>query len=160
VSTRTIVLLIIMGGLWGFVLLFFFYQSSFKKSATVASFMPKTALNKLVKIKIPSDLMKEWEILVNEKISEIELFEPAKVNFDVNFADESILFGAPTLQEYKFLGFIKSENDLVVFLKSKSKIEEKHLKELIDGRYLVIHISSLGVLTVDLQKGGFYAIRP
>ena len=158
-STRTIVLLIIMGGVWGVALFFLLYQPSPKKAAVV-SFRSKNVLSRLTKVRIPSDILKEWETLMNEKASEIELFEPAKINFNVNLANESILAGAPRLQKYEFLGFIKTKRDLIVFLKSGGKIEEKRLKDLIDGRYLVVHISSLGVLTVDLQRGGFYAIRP
>ncbi|MCD6267293.1 MAG: hypothetical protein J7J14_02650 [Thermotogaceae bacterium] len=158
-STRTIVLLIIMGGVWGVALFFLLHQPSPRKVAIV-SFRSKNVLNRLTKIRIPPDIMEEWEILTNEKASEIKLFEPARINFNVNLANESILAGAPRLQRYEFLGFIKTERDLVVFLRSGGKIEEKRLKDLIDNRYLVVHISSLGVLTVDLQRGGFYAIRP
>jgi len=158
-STRTIVLLIIMGGVWGVALFFLLHQPSPRKVAIV-SFRSKNVLNRLTKIRIPPDIMEEWEILTNEKASEIMLFEPARINFNVNLANESILAGAPRLQRYEFLGFIKTKRDLVVFLRSGGKIEEKRLKDLIDNRYLVVHISSLGVLTVDLQRGGFYAIRP
>jgi len=158
-STRTIVLLIIMGGVWGVALFFLLHQPSPRKVAIV-SFRSKNVLNRLTKIRIPPDIMEEWEILTNEKASEIMLFEPARINFNVNLANESILAGAPRLQRYEFLGFIKTKRDLVVFLRSGGKIEEKRLKDLIDNRYLVVHISSLGVLTVDLQGGGFYAIRP
>ncbi|RKX45864.1 MAG: hypothetical protein DRP38_08080 [Thermotogae bacterium] len=158
-STRTIVLLIIMGGVWGVALFFLLHQPSPRKVAIV-SFRSKNVLNRLTKIRIPPDIMEEWEILTNEKASEIMLFEPARINFNVNLANESILAGAPRLQRYEFLGFIKTKRDLVVFLRSGGKIEEKRLKNLIDNRYLVVHISSLGVLTVDLQGGGFYAIRP
>ena len=158
-STRTIVLLVIMGGVWGVALFFLLHQPSPRKVAIV-SFRSKSVLNRLTKIRIPPDIMEEWEILTNEKASEIKLFEPARINFNVNLANESILAGAPRLQRYEFLGFIKTKRDLVVFLRSGGKIEEKRLKDLIDNRYLVVHISSLGVLTVDLQRGGFYAIRP
>ncbi len=158
-STRTIVLLVIMGGVWGVALFFLLHQPSPRKVAIV-SFRSKNVLNRLTKIRIPPGIMEEWEILTNEKASEIKLFEPARINFNVNLANESILAGAPRLQRYEFLGFIKTKRDLVVFLRSGGKIEEKRLKDLIDNRYLVVHISSLGVLTVDLQRGGFYAIRP
>ena len=158
-SIRTIILLIIMVGTWSIALFFLLHQPSPEKIVTTPT-SSKSVLNRLVRIKIPSTVVERLKTLSEENPPQIALFEPAKIIFNVNLANESILAGAPKLQKYEFLGFMKTKEDLVVFLKSEGKIEEKHLKDLIDGRYLVVHISSLGVLTVDLQRGGFYAIRP
>ncbi|MCD6551236.1 hypothetical protein [Thermotoga sp.] len=152
-SRRTLVLLVVMGAVW---VLAFFYL--FRGSTSVATFQQEKVVDlvSLVsKIHIDSNLKK----MVIEKSPESlpEVFNPVRLSFGKEAAD-TLIVTLPTLS-YKFLGFIKTENGVRIFLSDGRNRFEISGKNPVFDRYAVTYVSSLGVLVLDVENGRFFSIR-
>ncbi|PLV58687.1 hypothetical protein [Thermotoga sp. KOL6] len=151
-NRRTVVLLIVMGTVW-FVAIFYLLKGN---TETISLQESEVNFISLVnKIRVDPELKKF--ALENPIKSPLSVFNPARLNFGKEAADVLIMT-LPTLN-YRFLGFIRTNNGIKVFITDGKKQFEVSGDNPVFDNYVVSYVSSLGVLVLDVKNGRFFSIR-
>lgn len=82
------------------------------------------------------------------------VFSPVKLAFGKEAAD-TLIVTLPALN-YSFLGFIKTDDGVRIFLSDGKKRFEISGENPVFEKYVVTYVSSLGVLVLDVENGRFF----
>ncbi|ACB09210.1 MAG: Uncharacterized protein XD64_0463 [Thermotoga sp. 47_83] len=152
-NRRTVILLVIMGVVWSFVLFYLFAGN--RESGTLQVERPTDFTALVNKIQINPLLKKTAQ--ENPPEFSYRVFNPVTLSFGKEAADTLIVTLPPL--KYRFLGFIRTGDGLKVFLSDGEKLFEVSGESPSFGNYVVTYVSSLGVLVLDVENGRFFSIR-
>jgi len=153
VSRRTIVLLVVMGAVW--VVAFFYLFRGSSGVTTIQQENTVDFVSLVSRIHIDPDLKKM--VIENTPEDLPRVFNPVKLAFGKEAAD-TLIVTLPALN-YSFLGFIKTDDGVRIFLSDGKKRFEISGKRPVFEKYVVTYVSSLGVLVLDVENGRFFSIR-
>ncbi len=156
-SKRTIVLLIIAVAIWAGAL--FYYLLLMNKGEATTSFpstrTPKSSLN----IKITPEFLESYQRVVEERVETKDLFSPYYTEKGKDYLRRLVVESENILHNPSFAGYIITKGGGKIFLKMGGKIMPVGVNDLVLNRYLIVYTSSVGVVVLDVEKGGLYVIK-
>ncbi len=155
-NRRIVFLLILLAGVWsGAIYFLFFYAKTPKPVSVVQTSQQIPPLRRRLG---PEDL-KNISQKFQQNVQKINPLEPYSLKFDKEKLNADMLSLIETLPGYKFSGYAKGENDRFILLSSGGQVFKKCLDDILDGRYLILHVTSFAVAVLDLQTGNLLTIR-
>jgi len=100
--------------------------------------------------------------LLSEKTHVPEMFTPYMITFNRDTINSDMLFQMQSLSAYRFVGYLSGVQEARILLSkggSAGVVVNKKLSDVLDNRYMILYISSLGAIVLDLQQGGIFSIR-
>lgn len=155
-NKRIVFLLILLIGVWGVAVYFlFFYGKTTKPSTVVQTDQQIPPLRRRLG---PEDL-KNISQKFQQNVQGINPFEPYLLKFDKEKLNSNMLSSIEPLSDYKFVGYAKGENERFVLLSAGGQTFKKSPNDVLDGRYLILHVTSFALAVLDLQTGNLLTIR-
>ena len=159
-SRRTLILLLIAGGVWVAALLYFFVP----KLAFVKR--PRSSVE-IVKVKratgitdITPQVIEGYVDLCSEGVNSPDPFTPYPLKGGEEMMKYIVALGESRIDYIKFKGYIIDKTGTgKIFLDMDGMNVVQSPDELIDGRYMIVYISSMGLIVLDVMKGGLYTIK-
>ncbi len=158
-TRRTLILLIIAIVVWGFAIYFLLFSPWGLRPKSVST--PKPVRKPVVVKKIPltSSILDEYASIVEEGLrNKVDMFKAKELGLSPEELNTRIMKKSP-LRTVKFVGYIIEGNEGEIFLKVKDEVKPFDRNSLILNRYLIIHVSSLGLAVLDLEEGGLETIK-
>ncbi|MGB9819821.1 MAG: hypothetical protein ACPLVG_00545 [Pseudothermotoga sp.] len=154
-NKRIVVLLILLVCIWGVAIYFLFFYGKGAKSPVAQTPQQIPPLRR----KLSVDDIKKISNAFSTNIEKVDLFEPYALNFDREKLNMNMLSSIEPLSDYKFSGYIKGETDRFILLSDGARTYTKSPDDVLDNRYLILHVTSFAVAVLDLQTGNLYTIR-
>ncbi|MFN4190082.1 MAG: hypothetical protein ACK4E2_03685 [Pseudothermotoga sp.] len=155
-NKRIVFLLILLIAVWGVAIYFlFFYGKTTKPSAVAQTYQQILPLRRRLG---PEDL-KNISQKYNQTVQSVNPFEPYMLNFDKERLNADMLSLIEPLTDYRFAGYAKGENERFVLLSIQGQILKRSPDDVLDGRYLILHVTSFAVAVLDLQTGNLLTIK-
>ncbi len=162
-SMRTLVLLIVAIVVWGLAIYVLFFSPwgigtpkiviSSKKSEQVVTVSKKS-------FSLTSSVLDEYSSIVEKGIRrDVDMFRPRKLGLSPEELNTLIMESKESLKKVEFVGYIIKGNEGKIFLSMNGRMVDVERNSLILNRYLVIHVSSLGMVVLDLEEGGLETIK-
>lgn len=154
-SRRTLILVIIAAGIWAFVFVFYLWPMLFGQGGSVKT-SSKVQPSRSVVLKVPVLELKEaTPVSLNLNLKPFELNEQQEFT--------RLIFETPRgLNErmfpYRYVGYARSGDGMVVFLESGERIIKVRTGEMF-GSYMILHVSELGLLVLDTSQQKVVVIR-
>lgn len=155
-NRRIVFLLILLIGVWGIAIYFLFFYGKTVKPVTVAQ--ANQQIPPLRKRLGPDDL-KNISEKFQQTVQNINPFEPFLLKFDKEKLNADMLSSIEPLSGYKFVGYARGETERFVLLSTGGQAFKKSPDDVLDGRYLILHVTSFAVAVLDLQTGNLLTIR-
>ncbi len=159
-TRRTLILLIIAIVVWGFAIYFLLFSPWGIRPKSVST--PKPVRKPVVVKKIPltSSILDEYASIVEKGLkNKVDMFKAKELGLSPEELNTLIMKSKASLRTVKFVGYIIEGNEGEIFLKVKDEVKPFDRNSLILNRYLIIHVSSLGLVVLDLEEGGLETIK-
>ncbi len=160
-SRRTLVLLLIAGGVWVVALFYFFAPKFTKVKKPQARVEVVKVEEEPVRITdITPQVIEGYVKLCSEGISAPDPFTPYPLKGGEEAMKYIVALGESRIDYIKFKGYIIDKSGSgKIFLDIDGMNVVQSPDELIDGRYMVVYVSSMGLIVLDVMKGGLYTIK-
>ncbi len=155
-NKRIVFLLIILIGVWGAAIYFLFFYGKTTKPSTIAQTYQQ--IPPLRRRLGPEDL-KNISQKYQQTVQSVNPFEPYLLNFDKERLNVDMLSLIEPLTDYRFVGYAKGENERFVLLSIQGQILKRSPDDVLDGRYLILHVTSFALAVLDLQTGNLLTIK-
>ncbi|AEH50962.1 hypothetical protein [Pseudothermotoga thermarum] len=156
---RLVVLLIVLICIWGIAVYYlFFYGKGYVQPFQTSSNKVEYQIQPLRRRLSESELERIGN-LVQMQVEKFDFFDLYTLSINPETVNPQILSSLDKLESYKFAGFLIGEKARSILLSSQGKVFEKNLGETIDDRYLILHITSFGVLVLDVNTGRLLTIK-
>jgi len=163
-NRRTVVLLVVAIVLWIAVIGYYLFTSGklslnfffFKRSKSKPT---KIMQHSIASVKITPEFLESYENLVHEDLEIPDVFTPYYTEKGNEYMRDLIIESPDVLNSLSFVGYMITPSSGRVYLKSGNVIKSYALNDLILDRYLIIYISSIGVVVLDVKEGGLKVIK-
>ena len=157
-SRRTVVLLVVAAGIWVAVLVYYFafFGSSSNKQASKVEPVPHTSGAVL---NVTPEFLGKYEEIVEENVEKPDLFSPYYTEKGKEYLRRFVVESGNVLSNPAFAGYIITKEGGRIFLRVGDRIKPVSVNDLIFDRYLIVYTSSVGVVVLDVEKGGLYVIK-
>ncbi len=161
-TKRAKVLLMIAIALWGVALVYFFKPGLSTGGRDMVAETRRVNLKKFsVSVQdITPDFIKSYVKVCKKGIAAPDPLSPYVIKGGREDLNKLILTSDLSVGYIKFGGYITDKSgDKKIFLNIAGKSVLQSVNQLIDGRYMIIYVSSMGLIVLDVMKGGLYVIR-
>ena len=157
-SKRTVVLLVVAAGIWVAVLVYYFvfFKASPIRRANRVESAPRASE---VSLNVTPEFLGKYEKIVEEKVEKPDLFSPYYTEKGKEYLRRFVVESGNVLSNPAFAGYIITKEGGRIFLKVGDRIKPVSVNDLIFDRYLIVYTSSVGVVVLDVEKGGLYVIK-
>ncbi len=157
-SRRTLVLLVIAIAVWSVAIVYLLLPKGGEaKGEAVSVKVPRRSAGS---IDITPELIKGYVSVCDEGIRESDPFTPYILKEGEEGLRMLVLRSDSTVDYIKFGGYIiGSDGKGRIFLDVAGEKVMLSPDDLVDGRYMIVYISSMGLVVLDVMKGGLYVIR-
>ncbi|MGJ8453804.1 hypothetical protein ACSFC1_00660 [Pseudothermotoga sp. U03pept] len=157
-NKRILFFIILLIGVWSVAIYFLFFYGKGTKPTSVSKPQPTQQVTPMRR-RLRSEDLSRISMLLQLTTQEIDPFKPYRLHFDEEKLNASILSSIEPLSGYKFAGYLKGEVERAILLVNQNQIQRRALNDMLDGRYLILHVTSFAVAVLDLQTGNLYTIR-
>lgn len=157
-SKRMVLLIILLICVWGVAIYFLFFYGKGTKPISASQPQPTQQVIPMRR-RLRSEDLSRISTLLQVKTQEVDPFKPYALHIDEEKFNASILSSIEALSEYRFAGYLRGEIERAILLVNQNKIQRRSPNDILDGRYLILHVTSFAVAVLDLQTGNLYTIR-
>ncbi|GAB4313999.1 hypothetical protein [Pseudothermotoga elfii] len=154
-SKRLIGLLILATAVWIVALYFLFFYDKTPRQTAQESQQQIEPLRR----RLTDQQLEEIVGYIKTDFNNIDFFEPYLLKFNVEELTTQMLSSMSNLQGYTFAGYARGDKEQFILLARDKNVLKVSLDDVLDGRYLPIHITSFAVAVLDLRTGSILAIR-
>lgn len=158
---RRVIFLIVIAALVWVVVVMYLFVFNMKSPAKVGESEINESVPPMMKSMSNRDLEKIRQLL-SEGTYVPEMFTPYMITFNRDTINSDMLFQMQGLNTYRFVGYLSGTQEARILLNksgSAGVAVSKKLSDVLDNRYMILYISSLGAIVLDLQQGGIFSIR-
>ncbi len=157
-NKRILFFIILLIGVWGVAIYFLFFYGKGTKPISASQPQPTQQIAPMRR-RLRSEDLSRISTLFQIKTQEVDPFKPYTLHFDEEKLNASILSSIEALSGYRFAGYLKGEVERTILLVNQDQIQRRSPNDILDGRYLILHMTSFAVAVLDLQTGNLYTIR-
>ena len=163
-SRRTKILLVIAFVVWGAALFYMFKPGMFSGSSGRDE---KVSIKKMIRRptvrtseNLTPDFIKDYVKMCSEGVSAPDMFTTYVIKGGKEDLNKLLLNSDLEVGYVKFGGYIIDEKgNKKVFLDINGDKVVQDTNKLIDNRYMIIYMSSMGLIVLDIVKGGLFIIK-
>ncbi len=154
---RLIFMIIVLVGVWAIAVYFLLSQN---RSSQVRTNNTATEYQiQPLKRRLSQEELGKIQQLVSLAVERMNLFDLYVLHLQRETVNSKMLSSLEKLGEYQFAGFLIGESEKSILLARENKILSKNVGEIIDERYLILHVASFGLLVLDVNTGNLLTIR-
>ncbi len=163
-SRRTKVLLVVAVIIWVAALFYMFKPGMFSGSSGKNEAVSIKRMIRRPSVKAPEnltpDFIKDYVDMCSEGISAPDMFTTYVIKGGKEDLNKLLLSSNMEVGYIKFGGYIIDKNgNKKVFLDIDGEKVVQDTNKLINNRYMIIYMSSMGLIVLDIVKGGLFIIK-